>query len=76
MKLARPLHELSLKEQAELLQPIVIRIQQENLKKGLYNVYQAGNAKNVLTRDYSDRKERVRVDAATGQTHTLRRIAK
>jgi hypothetical protein len=72
----KALHELSLREQGAFLQPIAERVGRENLDKGSYNVYQAGEANNVLVHDYCDHTEQVRVDAATGRTQTVRRVQK
>lgn len=76
MRSRKPLHELTLQEQAELLQPIAVDLQTQKLANGLYNLYQTKGDKSLLTREYQDHAEEVRVNAATGQTRTVRRISK
>ncbi|MFI5163322.1 MAG: hypothetical protein ACHQHN_18730 [Sphingobacteriales bacterium] len=76
MKNEMSFHELSLREQAARLQPVVLKIQKENLERGLYNIYKAPRAKDLYIHDYRDRVEQVRVDAVTGQTRVVRRKLK
>ena len=76
MKNGKPLHKLSLREQGAILQPVIARIQQENLDRGLYNIYKAPRAEGLFVHEYRDRVEQVRVDAATGQTRVIRRKLK
>lgn len=67
---------MNLAELAELMRPVDQAMQAEKLAKGLYNVYQSSEGKSIITRDYADRTEQVRVNAATGQTRTIGRRAK
>lgn len=76
MKNGKPLHKLTLREQSELLQPVIAHIQQDNLAKGLYNIYKAPRAKGLFVHEYIDRLEQVRVDVVTGQTRVVRRKKK
>jgi hypothetical protein len=75
VKNRKPLHKLSLREQADL-QPVIARIQQENLDKGLYNIYKARRALGLIVHEYRNRVEQVRVDAVTRQTRVVRRRLK
>jgi hypothetical protein len=70
----KPFFERSLVEQAELLQPQILKVQQENLSFGLYNSYRTSNypSDNTFIHQYADHSELVRVDAATGNTETIK----
>ncbi|WPU99477.1 hypothetical protein SNE26_26020 [Mucilaginibacter sp. cycad4] len=72
----KPIFERTLSEQSELIQPRVVQIQQENLNSGLYNSYRNQNYPDFGTfvRQYSDHREIVRVDAATGLIKTVKVI--
>jgi hypothetical protein len=72
----RPFFERTLAEQSELIQPQVLRIQQENLAHGLYNSYRTENYPNTDTfvRQYSDHSEVIRIDAATGKTEKIKTL--
>ena len=76
MKTERPIYQLSLAEQAQRLQPILDKVQQENLAAGSFNVYRDSNCttKDLFVREYADRKELVQVNAAAGHTRTVKRL--
>jgi len=78
MKPIRPIYELSLKEQEELLQPIIEKVQHDNLAAGSFNVYRDSNfiSKDIFVREYSDRKVLVRVSMETGHTEIIMPLAK
>jgi len=61
-----------------LLAPVIEQVKAANLEKGLYNSYRDEHctAMDLFIHEYGDRKELVRVDAATGQTTTIRRLSK
>lgn len=69
-----PIFERTLSEQSELIRPQVIKVQTENISRGLYNSYRDGRYKSndIFVRRYKDRREVVRIDAVTGYTQTLR----
>ncbi len=72
----KPIFELSLSEQADLLRTPIEQVQQENLHKGLYNSYRDdhGQSPDQFIRAYADRKELVQVNATNGQTMTVRKV--
>jgi hypothetical protein len=76
MSSRKPLYQMSLAEQAALVQPVDRALQADKLTKGLYNIYQSGEDKTVLILDYADKTEQVRVNTVTGQTRTIRRRIK
>jgi hypothetical protein len=67
----KSLHELSLQELSDLVEPFARQLQKDNLDKGLYNIYQSPLAKDLLILDYKDRTETVRVDTVTGKGHLI-----
>ncbi|WP_345953015.1 hypothetical protein [Mucilaginibacter sp. PAMB04168] len=71
-----PIFERSLAEQQELVLPQIARIQQENLNRGLYNSYRDKefDSKDIVVRIYANRREVVQIDAASGQTKTVKVI--
>jgi hypothetical protein len=74
----KPIHQRSLKELGQLLKPEIERVVRDNLDRGLYNIYRDKHctSKDLLIHEYQDRKELVRVDAATGQTQIVRQLPK
>jgi thiamine phosphate synthase YjbQ (UPF0047 family) len=76
MRSRKPLHELTLQEQAELVTPVIAQVQQDNLEKGLYNIYQPATTRNIMVHEYRDHTEEVSVSAVTGRTRTVKRTVK
>lgn len=74
----KPIFERSLKEQGELLAPVIEQVKATNLKKGSYNSYQDKHctSKDLFMHEYQDRKELVRVNAVTGQISVVRQLSK
>lgn len=70
------LFDLSLQEQAEILNPVIKKIQQQNWDAGLYNIYQHPTDQKLLIRDYRDKREIVRVDITTGNIEIFETIIK
>ncbi len=74
----KPIFERTLKEQGELLVPVIEQVKSANLKKGLYNSYQDKHctSKDLFIHEYQDRKELVRVNAITGQISIVKLLSK
>jgi hypothetical protein len=73
-----PIFERSLKEQGELLAPVIEEVKAANLKKGSYNSYQDKHctSKDLFIHEYQNRKELVRVNAVTGQISIVKQLSK
>jgi cell division protein FtsL len=72
----KPIFECSLKELEERLRPEIEKVEAEHLNAGQYNIYQYtgdGKSPNMFVRQYTDRKELVRTDNRTGQSHIVNR---
>lgn len=69
-----PLFERSLKEQAGMVRARVVEVKRDNLRRGFYNLYrnELCTSNDLFIRHYRDRRELVKVDAASGSTITLR----
>jgi len=74
----KPVFERTLKEQGELLAPVIEQVKAANLKKGSYNSYQDKHctSKDLFIHEYQDRKELVRVNAVTGQISVVKQVSK
>jgi hypothetical protein len=74
----KPVFERSLKEQGQLLDPVIEQVKEANLKHGLYNSYRDKHctSKDLFIHEYQDRTELVRVNAATGQTTTIKQLSR
>lgn len=74
----KPIFERSLKEQGELLAPVIEQVKAANLQKGSYNSYQDKHctSKDLFVHEYQDRKELVRVNALTGQISIVKQLSK
>lgn len=74
----KPVFERTLKEQGELLAPVIEQVKAANLKKGLYNSYQDKHctSKDLFIHEYQDRKELVRVNAVTGKISIVKQLSK
>ena len=74
----KPIFERSLKEQGELLAPVIEQVKAANLQKGLYNSYQDKHctSRDLFVHEYQDRKELVRVNAVTGQISIVKQLSK
>ena len=70
----KPLFERSLREQSQVLAPQVARVQAANLSMGLYNTYrnELCVSKDLFIHEYHSKKVLVSVDAATGNTMTIK----
>ncbi|UOE52458.1 hypothetical protein MTO98_15385 [Mucilaginibacter sp. SMC90] len=69
-----PVFECSLKELEERLRPEIQNVEAENIRVGLYNVYEsAGNQEhgNHVIREYRDHRELVKVNATTGESQIV-----
>lgn len=74
----KPIFERSLKEQGELLEPMIKAVKEENLNLGLYNSYQDKQciSNDLIIHEYQEKKELVKVNAKTGQTQTIQQLSR
>ena len=63
----KQIFECTLKEMEDRLRPVIEKVEAENLKAGFYNIYQHGNSKDVFVHQYTNHRELVHVNAATGE---------
>jgi len=70
----KPLFERSLREQSQVLAPHVASVQSANLRMGLYNSYrnELCVSKDLFIHEYPSHKVLVSIDAATGNTTTIK----